>query len=189
MKSEFWKQKMTRFFNLFDEDGNGLVEKADFARPVDAGAKFLGYAPESPEYQEMLGWNMGLLSYMQQRHNKGEDEGVTLAEFLETMEAVVADKENFETFVMGHAHFTIQAWDRDGDGMLDQKEFVAFKTTYLATEEAAVEAFCHLDLDSDGQLTQDEYVSAVREFYSSDDPNAIGNWLILDSDSIQTKTT
>ena len=186
MKSTFWKEKMTRFFNLFDEDEDGFVGRDDFARPVKAGAKFLGYSPESPEYQEMLGWNMGLLTYMQQRYNKSEDAAVTLPEFLETMEAVVSDTENFETFVMGHAHFTIQAWDQDGDGMLDQEEFIIFKTTYHATRDVAIEAFRRLDRDGDGQLTREEYVTAVREFYSSDDPNALGNWLILDAQSLQS---
>lgn len=180
MKSDFWKEKMTRFFRLFDEDEDGLVGRVDFARPVENAAKHLGYASDSPQFQEMLGWNMGLWTYMQQRVNIDENEAVTLPEFLDTMEAVATDQENFEMFVMGHAHFTIQAWDRDGDGMLDLEEFIAFKNTYHSSEEAAIEAFRHLDRDGDGQLTRDEYVEAVREFYSSDDPNAIGNWLILD---------
>ena len=184
MKSNFWKQKMMRFFRLLDADDNDLLERIDFERPVQKGAKILGYTPGSSKYEEMLAWNLGLWNYMRERTGKGDDEFITADEFLTTMAAVVVDEANFEMFVMGHAHFTIQSWDRDGDGMLDKEEFIAFKTTYHSTEEAAIEAFHHLDRDGDGQLTHDEYVSAVREFYSSDDPNAVGNWLILDSDSI-----
>src|SRR4051794_12968434 len=40
----------------------------------------------------------------------------------------------------------------------------------------ADEAFRHLDQDGDGYLSADEFITAIVEYWSSDDPDAPGNW-------------
>jgi hypothetical protein len=37
-----------------------------------------------------------------------------------------------------------------------------------------------LDTSGDGTLTVDELVAAARDFYLSDEPDAVGNWLFGD---------
>ena len=71
----------------------------------------------------------------------------------------------------------LELWDRDGDGKLSADEYVKLEWCYGVTEEAAREAFRHLDRDGDGYLTLEEGMKAIEEFYLSDDPDAPGNWL------------
>src|SRR4051794_36073404 len=40
----------------------------------------------------------------------------------------------------------------------------------------ADEAFRHLDQDGDGYLSADEFITAIVEYWSSDDPDGPGNW-------------
>jgi hypothetical protein len=44
-------------------------------------------------------------------------------------------------------------------------------------EATAQTAFPHLDLDGDGLLSRDEFVQLTEEYYTSDDPDAVGGWL------------
>ncbi len=180
MMSVLRKQKMIRFFNIYDGDKDGVVAKPEFELPVQAGASFLGYALGSPEYNEMYQRSMGLWSYIRDHGNKTDSDSVTLDEFLAAMEALVNDRSSLNDIVMAHASFTIEIWDRDGDGMMSEVEFIAAHTAYNTTEEAAREAFGYLDRNGDQQLSYGEIIQAVEEYFISDDPQALGNWFILE---------
>ena len=55
-------RKLTRGFNLFDLDQNGVMDRHDCEMVIQATTKAMGYAPGSPEYtayhdEYMAGWN------------------------------------------------------------------------------------------------------------------------------------
>ncbi|MEM7128227.1 MAG: hypothetical protein AAF702_17985 [Chloroflexota bacterium] len=174
------KQKMSRLFNIYDADRDGLVNKSDFEQPVHVGATFLGYEPGSAQYEEMFDWSMGLWNNIRNQSGKNENDSISLDEFLVAMDALVNDRATLNQIVMGHASFTIKIWDRDEDGMMSEEEFIAAHTAYNTKEEAAREAFGYLDRDGDRQLSYSEIIQAVEEYFVSDDPDAIGNWFIMD---------
>jgi Ca2+-binding EF-hand superfamily protein len=45
------------------------------------------------------------------------------------------------------------------------------------SEQDCEHAFAALDLDGDGVLSREELLRAARDYYTSDDPSAIGNLL------------
>ena len=180
MMSILRKQKMIRFFNIYDSDKDGMVTKGDFELPVQAGASFLGYAVDSPEYKEMYHRSMGLWTYIRNQSKKSDNDSITLDDFLSAMNALVNDRATLNEIVMAHASFTIEIWDRDSDGLMSEEEFVAAHTAYNTNEEAAREAFGYLDRDGDRQLSYAEIMMAVEEYFVSDDPQALGNWFILE---------
>ena len=177
--TELWQQKMQRFFNIYDANQSGTIQKSDFEEPVQAAAAFLGHAPGSAVYEEMMTWSMGWWHYLCEQTNKGDEDSITFAEFLLAMEALVNNRAKLNKIVMDHATFTLTLWDRDGDGMMSEEEFIAAHTAYNTKEAAAREAFSHLDRNGDQQLSFAEIIHAIEEYFTSDDPDAIGNWFII----------
>lgn len=175
------ERKMKRFFNIYDANVSGSIQKQDFEMPVQVGAAFLGYTPGSTEYNEMYQWSMGFWDFLRQNLQKADGDSISEAEFLSAMEALANDKTALNQIIMGHANFTIKLWDRDGDGMMSKDEFIAAHTAYNVNPNSAHEAFGHLDRNGDSQLSYEEIIQAIDEYFTSDDPNALGNWFILDN--------
>ncbi|MEM7332799.1 MAG: hypothetical protein AAF490_11990 [Chloroflexota bacterium] len=175
------EKKMKRFFNIYDANSSGTIQKGDFEKPVQAGAAFLGLAPDSNEYSEMYEWSMGFWEFLCQNLNKNDNDLITTSEFLNAMDALATDKTSLNKIIMGHANFTLKLWDRDNDGMMSQEEFIAAHTAYNVNPDSAHEAFGHLDRNGDSQLSYEEIIQAIDEYFTSDDPEAIGNWFILDN--------
>jgi Ca2+-binding EF-hand superfamily protein len=103
---------------------------------------------------------------------------VSLEEHLEAHEALLSDKELFNQIVMRDSEGLLGLWDQDGDGKLSSQEYVKALWCCGVGEEAAREAFQHLDRDGSGYLTIEKILKALKEFYRSDDPEAPGNWLM-----------
>ena len=47
-------RKLTRGFNLFDLDQNGVMDRHDCEMVIQATTKAMGYAPGSPEYTMVI---------------------------------------------------------------------------------------------------------------------------------------
>lgn len=65
--------------------------------------------------------------------------------------------------------------DADGDGFITRAEFRMRPTTTKLREDEADEIFRCLDTDCDGLLNREEAQQAVRDFFTSSDPQAPGN--------------
>ena len=93
--------------------------------------------------------------------------------------AAVEDREGF----LGRFATMVAAWmdicDTDGDGMISLDEYTAmFANTVNASPEDLEAAFHKLDQDGDGALSSEEIRTAAEEYYTSEDPQAPGNWLL-----------
>jgi Ca2+-binding EF-hand superfamily protein len=74
----------------------------------------------------------------------------------------------------------MQLFDRDRDNRISLEDWQLFWRT-IGTAEADFEtAFQKLDRNGNGYLTFDEIIAAGQEFFTSDDPEARGNWLYGD---------
>ena len=101
-------------------------------------------------------------------------------QFLRSTLTLAADPEAAKATVGALAEAFLAIADTDQDGQVSPAEFHAFQTGHFPglTEADANEAFGHLDTDGDGQLSAAEFVSAVIEYWSSDDVDAPGNWWV-----------
>ncbi len=176
MLTELQKRKQTALFQREDMNHDGFYGKADakeFARRV---CDVLKLPPDSPEYalvHARVGWRPDALRDFYQA--KGDQ--YSLADYLELGDIIVHDDALFNEIITEQVKAVMGLWDQDRDGRLSADEFVKLEWCYAIDEEAAREAFRHLDRSGDGYLTIAECHRAAEEFYRSDDPNAPGNWL------------
>ena len=67
--------------------------------------------------------------------------------------------------------------DTGGDGALDATEFARVMAAFGVSQDDADYTFGNIDADGNGQITPDEWLEALRQFWTSADPDAPGNTL------------
>ena len=178
MLTALQSRKLTRAFSLFDVDRNGFMEQADCELVVQATAQAMGYPLDSPEYQTYYTEYMAGWADLLRLGNGDNDQRLTQAEFLVAYDKMMAQPTQFAAVILGVVKTIVTLWDSNKDGKVSQPEYHAYLTAFHATETEATEAFLRLDRNGDGYLTTDELIQNAEEFFYSDDPQALGNWLI-----------
>lgn len=178
MLSDLHDRKATYYFNLIDEDGNGIIEASDFAlraqrlatvqEVTDEGVR------ETLRHQVVAWWD-----HICTIADFDGDARVTLAEWKAYWHSIQQGVEEGETMTLRTlqraARGTLDAIDRTGSGHLTEAEYADWLHAWGA--EGSAEAFQQLDRGGKGFLTEEDLVVAVQEFYLSDDPAAPGNAL------------
>lgn len=174
MLTDLQKRKWTRLFKVYDANGNGTVEKADFEQIFHnlAGARDL--SPSTPEYEQLHAKFMEDWEYLRQDADKNNDGQVELEEWLEHGDRRINSPDMYQTN-QDMANDVFELLDLNGDGSISLEEYKIVYRGWRIPADLAEEIFPKLDLNGDGSISKDEFVELVRQFHTSDDPNAPGN--------------
>lgn len=180
--TELQKDKLMHMFELLDVDGNGVLEYDDFRMVVDTMAEERGLDKSSRRYLSLVASNKRLWKMFSRSLDANNDGSISLAEWLAFhIKAFITDPlENgmdpeFSSALDSTARFFLELLDSDGDGVVTVDDYIMFCAAYNVGENEARIGFEMFDRDGNGQLSQDEVVKMVKEFYLSDDPEALGN--------------
>jgi len=177
MLSDLRRRKFTNYFSILDRSGNGKLGEADLERIVEGVTGVRGLEPGSEEYAAMEAAIMATWRHLMEHADQAQDGGVSLDEWLATLEDTAADEEKYATYVVPFASGVIALLDLDDDGVVGLAEYQRFFEIFGISQAGAEEAFYHLDVRGGGRVTAEEALERVREFHCSDDPDAPGNWL------------
>jgi Ca2+-binding EF-hand superfamily protein len=178
MLGDIQEKKASYYFHLIDEDGNGLIEVSDFALRAQRLAESQNVNGESQREalrQQVVAWWEHICTVA----DFDGDARVSFAEWKTYWRSILegvqqAEPKTLQTLERA-ARSTHQAIDRDGSGLVTEKEYAHWLAAWGA--EGSAEAFRHLDRGKKGFLTEADFIAAVQEFYLSNDPEAPGNAL------------
>lgn len=182
MLSDLQKQKLTRYFRVYDVDDNGAISLPDFERVVENVRALYGADERSSIHSGLRDGYLLRWSALSTSADKDRDGGVDLDEWLAYWDGVLADDVRYEVEIVAVTERLFEVFDTDEDGVLGADEFCNFYGVYGLKSAMARQVFRDLDQDGDGRVTRNELMEMAHQFYRSDDPAAPGNRLFGSTD-------
>ncbi len=178
--SDFLDRKLARRFRTYDVDGDGFIERDDFASAASRlGAEF-GHAPDSTVQQRLTTLCLGVWEHLVTVADTDGDGRISAAEYKAAFAAGLL--ETPAAFDDGYRPFLdaiMDVTDADHDGRLTAEDEVRWTGALMGLPEAhARAAFTRLDRDGDGYITTDDLLRAIRAYYFDETPDSAGDWLL-----------
>ncbi|AOW99302.1 hypothetical protein BJP34_07385 [Moorena producens PAL-8-15-08-1] len=174
MLTELQTRKWSRLFQIYDADGNGVVEQADFETIFQTLAQARQLEANSPKYNQLHAKFMEDWEHLQKDADTDNDGKVNLKDWLAHGYRRINDDSMYQTVVdMGNQVFELL--DLNGDGVITADEYKIILGSWRVSEELAEQIFPKLDFNGDGHISKEELVELVKQFHMSDDPDAPGN--------------
>lgn len=168
-------------FTHGDVNGNGFLEAADSLALAARVATYLGEPMDSHKTQKLFQAFENFWKHVTIKMDTDNDGKISPEEWRKGLrKAFAEDPDGYKKGFHPVAQAIFSICDRDNDGSLEQSEFAKFHQAFGCTPANSQLAFEHLDADGDGTLTVEELLNAWHEYYTSNDPNARGNWLYGD---------
>ncbi|MFI6642625.1 EF-hand domain-containing protein [Streptomyces sp. NPDC050504] len=169
--------KIDLSFLHIDIDRNGVIERQDLLGLAARLLLALGEPSSTSRGQRLLGAFDLFWDTLAAHCDVDRDGRITPVEYRTGMLTAFVDGDRFDEVFLPAAAALAGVADTDGDGLIDRPEFQTLETVLGVAEPDSRAAFDRLDTDGDGTLRVAEYLVAVRDYYTSPDPEAPGNWL------------
>lgn len=150
-------------FRLWDRNGNGVIEREDFAREADEIIARLG-AQGTPKADQLRQAYLGMFDKLSAA--AGTDR-LSRSQFLAAADQEIIGKGDagFASVVRPTIEAIVGVLDRSGDGEISPSEMHAWFAAIGLEGEVADRAFRDLDTDRSGKLSVAELVNAVRDYH------------------------
>ncbi|WP_192809624.1 EF-hand domain-containing protein [Actinomadura rudentiformis] len=175
MATNLLSRKIGRHFDLIDVNGDGKIDQSDFALIVSLMRKEFPEPSAEPKLEALDNAYQGLWEQMRSDMDVDSDGAVSREEYVKHLQS--DRKSDYRAAIGPVAKAIIDLADVDGDGMLDDQELSKVHRALNMGAKDHQAAMAKLDLDGDGKISESELVQAIEEFFSSEDPEAGGNFL------------
>ncbi|GID31287.1 EF-hand domain-containing protein [Paractinoplanes brasiliensis] len=156
--------KLGHLFGASDTDGDGLVDWNDYERLISRYLDGYGIAAEDDRAHALRAAYQRYWSELL-RHVNGVDR-LSKEQFVAGNKAAGADTSQFTmASVVPQAIFDVM--DTDGDDAISKPEYKVFLEAWGVSDLEALNVFLELDTDDDGRISRDEFIGAIRDFFTS----------------------
>jgi Ca2+-binding EF-hand superfamily protein len=160
------QDRLKRRFERWDTDRSGVLEQSDFEREADDIAQRLGESPSGRKAAVLKRALTGMYSDIA-RDGGGDPSGpVSWEQFYQAAQQWMGrDEDVLREHLRPMVEAVVGIADRDGNGKIEQDEFVAWISAVGAGEGQAEDAFNRIDSDGSGDLSVDEVLQACVDFH------------------------
>ena len=174
MLSDLQTKKLTRYFQVYDIDDDGRIERSDFERIVENVKLLHGDGARSDQLRTAY---LNRWERLRSSADVDGDRGVDIDEWLAYWQLALEDDDRFEAEAQSITDRLFSAFDVDEDEAIGRSEFADFYGVFGLSVSLAETVFETLDTNEDGAITRDELLSHSRDFYRGSDVEAAGNVL------------
>jgi len=178
MLTELQKRKLLHTFDLWDCNGNGYIEQADYVVVADRLAQTRGWAKGSPEDAHAQAMYAAGWQFMEQFADVDHNKQVKRDEWLTCFDSLFQNPDAYQQLIVGTAEFNFAVADVDGDGAWTLDEYRLYLQTLNAPTDHAAAVFHQTDATGTGHMTKATLTQLLNEYFLSDDPAAVGNLLL-----------
>lgn len=172
------KTKISKLFSQLDVNGNGFIEERDVSALAQRVLSGVGASQSSPKGLELVRSYLSAWTKLAQEAGVSAGGRISPEEVEQGMKTVPLQLEvAYDRYFHPTVVATWELLDADGDGSVSREKFDAFQAAFGTPPTQVDKIFTKFDTDGDGKLDKDEMIEHARDFYTSADENATGNWL------------
>lgn len=159
--------RLKQRFQMWDVNGNGVIERSDFEEEAYRIIKAFGESPDSPRGRAVKDAFIGMFEYQAKEAGVGPHGRLTEEQFISVNERLMFQQGDagFSRVLRPTIRAIVDLCDVDGDGLVNSAEFVTWLKAIGVDESEADNAFRQIDTSGDGQLSVEELLAAVRDFH------------------------
>ena len=178
--SPILERKLKSIFSLLDSDKSGMLKWNDLLRPAEKARQELGWTKEDARFVKLVkelraGWDQVLK--LQDLDHNGSISYEEFVRFIVRMGLEWTVNGALPAWGVELGNNLQRALDLNSDGTYTAKEYAIYLRA-IGSDADAKSAFAKLDLNKNGKLTYDEVLVLAKQYATSTDPSAPGNYLL-----------
>lgn len=186
MSADFQRKKLGYFFRILDLNSNSCLQMDDFTEMVEKVRVRQDYEPNSKEHKRITDKAVKLFNSLVKDIKPFSFNQVTEREWVDFFlkEVILSgDEDTLDDYKELIFNFMFDFFDQNRDGYISKKEYEDFYDIFGIDRTYCDKAFSLLDKTQSYKLSRYDLMSAVEEFFASNDPTLHGNWIFGNWDS------
>ncbi|XP_013398981.1 sarcoplasmic calcium-binding protein [Lingula anatina] len=167
--SDHWRRKMRTLFRAFDVNGDGYLTEEDFEMSARRCSEYMNLNEENTKIlldQRLTYWRDSM-----SKDSTGRNIGKISEDQFVEKQLVTMNDNNFRESFFDILCSRFKMMDLDGDGLISPDEHAAIFYGFNIPPEHSKKIFDIIDSNSDGFITQEEFICALIEFYLTENPD------------------
>ncbi|MFF7858676.1 EF-hand domain-containing protein [Streptomyces sp. NPDC007904] len=167
MVTSEYERRIAARFALFDQDGNGYIDREDFSGAAKALLTEFGTAARSDKGQALYVGAEAFWQGMAGIADRDGDQRITRGEFVNGAVKRLRDNpDRFAEIARPFLHAALAVAGTDGDGAAPVEAAARVLGALGVAEDRARTAAAALDPDGDGRIGEDEIVRAFARYFT-----------------------
>lgn len=178
MPDSFQSQKFRYFFHILDLNDNGYVQLDDFSEMAEKVREIMKYEDGSKDHKRITDKATKFFHSLIADINPADKQQISEDEWVGFLESeVINDEDALDHLKERVFNFMFDFFDQNRDGFISRREYEDFYHIFGINDQFLDKAFQMLDNSNTYRLSRYDLMSAVEDFFASEDEDVPGNWI------------